>query len=204
MAAEQFDDSWAQGMLRNQTMAVTAVRQPRGRKFPPLVSEFKRVVALTIATVDLSPIEVGKFLATVFMDVPAGSRLLRQTKLGESGSKELVFGIPWSPSEFAAEAAKARHPFQQQAPLPDVLLRVIFDLVTRGPEFVSRSRIARLAYWTKVAKELDTQELDFRKSLQPEVRDVLRGKRLLLFKRMLEESGYIVRNYLPMLLRVSR
>ena len=157
-----------------------------------------------MATVDLPPVEVGKFLSAVFMEVPAGSRLLRQTKLGESGSKELAFGIPWSPFEFAAEAAKARHPFQQQAPLPDALLRVIFDLATKGPEFVSKSRLTKHAYWTSVAKELDPQELEFHQTLHPDVRQVLKGNVFFFSKECWRSQVTLTRISLLTLLPVSR
>ena len=72
------------------------------------------------------------------------SKLIRQSAVGIDGSSELIFGMPWSPKEFDHQASIAKHPSQMHAPLPDPLLRVFFQLVTRGLEAVSRSRLEKL------------------------------------------------------------
>ena len=186
----QLGDDWADSMLRNQSMAVTSVRQPRGRKCPPLVREFKTVSSVVVTSANEIPIEEKHPLTAEFRGVPVGSKLLRQSKMGVDGSIELVFGVPWSPKEFTHQAVLAKHPFQMQAPLPDPLLRVVFDLLTKGPEFVSKLRLTKLAYWKSAQKDLEASEVALHESLHPDVRKVLSGKRLLLFKKMLEESGH--------------
>ena len=187
----QLDDDWANSMLRNQSMAVTSVKQPRGRKCPPLVREFKIVTTIIVAADEVLPVAEGRPLAVEYQNFPIGSKLLRQSKRGVDGSKELVFGVPWSPKEFSHEASKAKHPFQMQAPLPDALLKVVFDLVTKGPEFVSKTRLSKLTYWRKVRKDLESKEAELHSTLHTDVKRVLCGKKLLLFKQMLDESGYV-------------
>ena len=185
------DENWAMNMLRNQAMAVSSVKQPRGRRCPPLVKEFKEVIAIQLPAGSECTFRVGQCLTTVFREVPVGSKLIRRSTVGVDGSSELVFGIPWTPTEFHYQATTAKHPFQMQAPLPDPLLKVIFQLVTCGPEAVCKSRLEKLLYWNRVAKDLETDEVKLHESLHPDVSKVLSGKRLLLFKRMLEESGYV-------------
>ena len=185
------DENWALSLVRNQAMAVSAVKQPRGRRCPPLVKEFKQISTLNLHEGVSSPVLVGHCLASVFNGLSVGSKLIRQSAVGVDGSSELVFGIPWSPKEFCAQASTAKHPFQMQAPLPDPLLKVIFQLVTLGPEAVSKSRLEKLIFWNKVAKDLEPDERKLHESLHPDVARVLAEKRLLLFKRMLEESGYV-------------
>jgi hypothetical protein len=73
-----------------------------------------------------------------------------------------------------------------QAPLHDPLFWVIYQLVTPGPEAVSKSRLGKL---NKVVSDHEPDEKKLRGSLHPDVAGILSGKRLLLFKRMLEESA---------------
>ena len=99
-------------------------------------------------------------------------------------------GLPWSPAEFIGQARDLVHPFEQPPPLEDVTLQLIFDWATLGCEAIRSRRRAALDHYGRLAAELEPQEAALRARGDPHVQAILAGKRLLLFKRMLEDTGH--------------
>ena len=58
---------------------VSSVRQPRGRKFAPVMPEYKRI--LTYQVHALPPVDTKRCLLQALRDAPAGSKLLSSTSL---------------------------------------------------------------------------------------------------------------------------
>ena len=58
------------------------------------------------------------------------------------------------------------------------------------PYKVVKERATFLKQWAERCRELEEQEQDFHRSLEPHMREVLTGKRLLLFKEMLLALDY--------------
>ena len=52
-----------------------------------------------------------------------------------------------------------------------------------------RRRLETLKRWKGYVGELEVSERELRESLEPGIRHVLRGKRLLLLRRIAEELG---------------
>ena len=88
------------------------------------------------------------------------------------------------------QAAKAKHPMQLDQLLPKRLREVMVVYKKSSVQERIIQRTSRLGFWVKRAKELSTAEVEFHASLHPNVASVLRGKRLLLLKEMINSINY--------------
>ena len=57
-----------------------------------------------------------------------------------------------------------------------------------------KRRATYLMHWTRRCRELESEEEQLHKSLEPHLREVLKGKRLLLMQEMLNDLGYPDKN----------
>ncbi|CAE7228052.1 unnamed protein product [Symbiodinium sp. CCMP2592] len=98
---------------------------------------------------------------------------------------ELLFGIPWSPSEFVEQACKAKHPRSLDQGVPAGMSACIDRLCEHSSVSVARDRTAELRKWVLRKKELD-ESFD-----GPEhCKKVLAGKPMKLFGEMVEAAGH--------------
>ena len=149
-----------------------AGKQPRGNKIAHLISEFKEVVKF----------EVSK--------LPPKAKILRDVLDGDSGRLEVIAGIYRTPAEYIDEAITKLHPMDYVNALDQDLRQTISFVLTQSPVSVSKFRLERLDYAMKKAAEFESDELKLHQSLDTHVARVLNGKRLLLFKHLLEISEY--------------
>ena len=109
-------------------------------------------------------------------------------KGGETGAR--AFGIYHSAIEFTAIARSLEHPYDYFAAVPDVLLSWMALYLGRGPVWVARYRLRKIMAWRELAKGLEQKEAELHASLEPGVREILKGKRLLLLERLAGEIGW--------------
>jgi hypothetical protein len=88
------------------------------------------------------------------------------------------------------EALRRPHPVEAALALEPPLARALFDTLVDGPVSLAARREATLARLVALAETLQPDEARLHASLHPDVRAVLKGKRLLLFKHLLKEVGY--------------
>ena len=117
---------------------------------------------------------------------------LRGTEV--SGTDEVqvqIWGTPWSPDEFVGMAVKAGHPAMLQSFLPTQLSACI----EKGMRMSCHERIAHRAnmfkFWLKRSLQLKAEETALAAKLEPGVAEVLKGKRILLWKEMLQSINYV-------------
>ena len=164
--------------------------QPRGRRFPPIISEFAYTMSVSSATAP--PLDSKNCLPRPWQSVPAGSKLVRESverggsRLPE-GSKFYVFGVYRSMQAFFSEAKLVVHPFDSARSLPDGLLRVLFDTLTKSLVDTMKHRLAKLQHWRSLAQQLEPAETKLRSSMDPCVRRVLGQKRVELMRRIASE-----------------
>ncbi|CAE7211512.1 SLC24A2 [Symbiodinium sp. CCMP2592] len=167
--------------------------QPRGRKFPPIISEFAYTVSVGSAA---APTLNSKHcLVSAWQGVPAGAKLLRESverggsRLPE-GSRFYIFGVYRTMQAFLNEAKLVVHPFDSARSLPDELLRVLFDTLTKSPVDTMRHRLLKLQQWRALAKQLEPEEEKIRAAMDPCVRKVLGRKRIALMKRIADDLSW--------------
>ena len=101
-----------------------------------------------------------------------------------------TWGTPWEPEEFVQMAVAAGHPSAMRSFLPQTLTECI-DRVVRTPvQERVMYRATALKRWMRRSLELRQDEKDFAAKLHPSVSEVLNGKKLLLWKEMLESINY--------------
>ena len=100
------------------------------------------------------------------------------------------WAIPWDPIEFIAEAHKAGHPVSLKSIIPDELHETLdyYKCTPLAKRIDDRAKAAR--YWLGRATELSDEERKLRSKMDPCVAAVLQGKRLALWKEMLESCNY--------------
>ena len=178
---------------------------PRGRKFKPLVSEYGHYQQWAIAL-------PGSHEQQVLSELPKGAKVVhRKFKQGcfrvdersdtnikvhpscksDHEQHEVVtVGIPREPLEFLGHAIKAGHPRSVAIHLSDAVKQVLFENFARNEYELAKKRAEFLWKWSNRAKELNKEEVELHKKLPAHLQHLLRGKRLLLLREVLEDLKY--------------
>ena len=231
MLAEHLQESGYQGLPtelgqdsssvghNNKHTQIGADRQPRGKRIPPLVSEFKTVVTLSGPN-DVVPVG-PKFerewhipsnvrCSDPYLScIPAQARVLRsqiyggdrndrrsqdtasqETSTNNENFREISVGIQWPPEEFVARAVTKEHQKSVVKTIPKELSDAIEKSVNLSPLELSKERTAMSRRWFLRAAELRDKELALKESLPDHCAKVLHQKRLLVFEEMLKCGGY--------------
>ena len=202
-----------QQIAQRRTTAINSVAMgllPRGQKLKPLVSELGHYVQFAVRPdMDASRIlpQLTKGARITDRKLLTGGDKRVSDLTGESlkylegfhvsneTKVELVtFGIPREPWDFVKKAAQVGHPrflpYAGSEQLDD-LLRTNLNHHACGLDDL---RLAFFKKWVKRAKELERNERNLRLNLGEHVRHVLQGKRLLVFKEMLEDLQFPDKN----------
>ena len=100
------------------------------------------------------------------------------------------FGVLRNPLQTVKATLNIKHPMDVNVPLPDLLLRAIATALHMGPGAVAERRVFHCNRILKRLTELEQQERDLHDKLHPQVRLVLKGKNLLIWRELLVETGY--------------
>eukprot|EP00435_Cladocopium_sp_Y103_P037020 s3875_g9.t1 len=177
---------------------------PRGRKFKPLVSEFggyqKWAVALSFAEhsfLKLFPkgtkivhrqFQQGIFRADANMDDEV--RVHESCNTQHETHEIFTISIPREPLDFFNKALSAGHPRTIAIHLSDMVKQVLMENFGGDDHALVKERAAFLWKWSKRAKELAGDEVKFHASLPQHLQLLLKGKRLLLLKEVLQDLKY--------------
>ena len=183
------------GFVTNNAAGATAMRlQPRGRRMPPLISEF--VAFQTITAKDAPPLDSKSCLTKPWHHLPAHAKMLSLEVLsgecGEDSCKQIryKFGIFRGPKQWIDDAIQLKHPFDLYHAVPDELLRVVFEILSLGPAEIANRRTAKLKQWISLAKSLELEEAKLKESMEPGVAAILRPKRILLWRSVAEQMEW--------------
>ncbi|CAE6911825.1 gpt [Symbiodinium sp. CCMP2592] len=121
---------------------------------------------------------------------PAQGEFRELVRDGGSNGSCSTFGIFHTKQEFTHKALKLDHPFDDAAAIDDSARRNIFDLLTEGLSSVAQKRINATKKVNQMAKELSVEEARFHASLPQHAQEVLKGKRILLWRKLLQETGF--------------
>ena len=87
-------------------------------------------------------------------------------------------------------AFQVEHPFDKFDNVDDDSRKNLFDLLTKGPVITSRDRLKKLLEVDSMAKQLAADEEKLHKSFPPHINEVLKGKNILLWERLLRTYDY--------------
>eukprot|EP00435_Cladocopium_sp_Y103_P015182 s5093_g3.t1 len=177
---------------------------PRGRKFKPLVSEYgtyqKWGVACNVSEQCFlqrfpkgSKIVHRQFQQGIFRaDEHNFDEVMQHESCKVEHDKHEIFtvGIPREPLDFLGQAVRAGHPRTIAIHLPEMVTTVLAENFGDNDHALVKARAAFLWKWSRRAKELARDEEQFHASLPQHLQFLLKGKRLLLLKEVLEDLGY--------------
>ena len=178
--------------VREQVLRkIAAWKQPRGRRSPQLLPEFKEVISLPKVvlgqcTLD-SKLKTMQTVAQESFTVPVGSKLL-----GGKGAVEFDpcrFGVFRSPTEWHQQAKQLSHPSAVVFTSDATFLWTLQEVMKLGRTGLRERRKSVLAHYRERARQLEHREAALHGSLQPSVQKVMATKKLLLMKEMMRDAG---------------
>lgn len=96
------------------------------------------------------------------------------------------YGVHWTHLQAFQAALQLQHPMDMQVAIRDILIQAIFSVLTLGTAKVLEMR----AYQHKRILEMIQSNEEEEKRLPQDVQLVLRGKRSLVWRRLLRETCY--------------
>ena len=196
--ADQLRNAGKQFVLPSESMDVRqrmgAGNQPRGKLGPLLLAEFKHKVMVRSSNVCI-PKTITDDCPAPFQGVPVHSKLISsRTELvkGENGDEEIQiseFGVYNTLEEFVDIAAHLQHPLDSPQLVDASNLRSMLAIRDWSEAEVAMFRVKSLRHYSQLALDLREDEKVLRSGMDPQVNEVLRGKRLLLFKHMCLDAG---------------
>ena len=100
------------------------------------------------------------------------------------------FGVLRCPLQTIDATANMKHPMNINIPLPDLLLRAVATVLQLGPGVVADRRVFHCNRILQRIKELEPEERKLHETLRPQVAAVLKGKKLLIWRELLVETGF--------------
>ena len=169
--------------------------QPRGTRAPLLLGDFKYKIDIKSTDVAV-PTSIEDNVHAPFQGIPLHSKLIASrmiTEMGVNGEKKVVsqssFGVFRSPWEFLDRALTLEHPLDSPHTVDKSNLKAMVFIRDHSIAEVLKVRAQQLRKYTERAAQLAGAEQQLKDSLDPDVRRVLDGKRLLLFKEMAADAN---------------
>ncbi|CAE7939332.1 unnamed protein product, partial [Symbiodinium sp. KB8] len=123
--------------------------------------------------------------------IPMGSKMLQCQEVQKGGSivKEATFGIFRTPDAFVKEALKMIHPFELPTELDSSNVQAMANILSSGVQGTCKFRESVLSHYEQRAACLEQAEHELKSKMHPEVREIMKDKRLLLLAEVLKDAG---------------
>ena len=179
---------------------------PRGNKVKPLVAEYDHYIVALCNPQD------DKTVDKTIQSLPKGAKIVTRRivngehdrdKVLESYSKDRIvvhynnfplelctIGVPSGPEEFIRRAVEAGHPRSLDGFVDEVVKVAAYDNFHGPPFDLAKKRLNFFKRWNARALELCGEERAYKQTLPAHCAEVLSGKRLLIFKEILESIDY--------------
>ena len=99
-------------------------------------------------------------------------------------------GVPFDPMEFVCRAVQAGHPKDLLAQVSEMIQETVLANFHRPPHLLASERAEFLKKYSGLAVDMKLDELKLRYQMPQHIRDLMRGKRLALWGRILEDLHY--------------
>lgn len=198
--------------LLHQTMDINQVvnnqiavdKHSKGKKIPPMVSEFAAVFTVTGPIGKLPPL--GKLSNPWAMPsfakingpyeisvLPKNSRVIRSKFKGDGADREeeIAIGVHWEPDVFVKIAIKSQHPRNIIQSVPSILKNTIDDITCKDDVSNARHRTEVARKWMFRALELKSKEDAIKSRMDQHCAEVLSSKKTLIFEELVKECGHL-------------
>ena len=98
-------------------------------------------------------------------------------------------GITRSAEQWLKEAQTLEHPMRGEGALGKEQTDAIDRILSRSKLETKSYRVDRIKYYLQMAQDLSHKKKELHQSMQPEIRSVMAGKRLLLLAQMMRDAG---------------
>ena len=155
-------------------------------RHPPLVPEYKDFAYLD-QPVDLhsykllaSPVQ-GASTETLEKETPQKKSRVRHT---------YKYGILREPAEFLERARQVVHPIDTEHFIHEATHEAIKYVIATDPVTLAKQRLQVVLNLRKIADELAPKEKELKDSMDPQLRERLKAKNVVLFEHILKKLGY--------------
>ena len=169
---------------------VRSARRHGWANLPPLVAEYKQIT-------DQQP---GDSHYKALASLPIWGKMGDGHDMGNRGTEILVskhhkpgdalYGIYRTHEEFLQASLEAKHPIDFACSIPEVLVSNVVKVLNEGPKLVATRRRLAVLKVKRLAQELAAEESLLHQSLEPELARVLKGKNLLVWKKLMEQTDF--------------
>jgi hypothetical protein len=181
--------------LQEQAAYLANNKQHRGARSHAVISEFKHTIQVTVPADTALPEVVGQDTMHPLAGLPVGAKLVRFQHIHERGCpdalKTAVYGVFRTPQEFLNEALGLRHPFNLPVSGDGDNIETIAKVLQLGKLGTMKFRLQQVQKYRALASELEGEEKLLHDNMHPDLQSVMRQKRILLFKRMMEDAGVV-------------
>ena len=197
-------------LSQDTTLTSRQLRQHGRKQLPPLLAEYWMVCDLAIAQQfqsfkqlkQLPPTceKWGVILVQHDQNFNHACKSLEEQYSGclgtvfaatcSSDKVQQWFGVLRRPEQTIKATLSVKHPMDLQTPLPDLLLQAVATVLKLGPGVVAEGRAMHCNRILKRIRELEAEEKVLHERLHQHVRSVLKGKRLLIWRELMVETGY--------------
>lgn len=178
----------------NSSLKAAAGRQPRGNKLPEVIPEFDYTLESPWCLPP--PNKVPRLLQgneSEHFSLTHPAKLLSYIPSGETTDEShcgmAKIGVYRSCDKFTSEALKLVHPFDDDSTLDDAIKSNIYQLLTKGCEWMASYRQKQMAYYEARACELAAREQALHDGMPPSRAVLVKDKRFLLFQEMCVDAG---------------
>ena len=137
-----------------------------------------------------TPLDNSGFIASPAVVPSDDSGFKASPPLSTAPGKGVTVGIYATPVEFVDRARALQHPMAGPSVVCDSFKKALFANLTRSPSEIARARASFMDKVSSLVERLQPAEDALHASFPRELRQVLKGKRLLLFKELLEMYNY--------------
>ena len=164
-----------------QTLRAATDVQSR-RHLPPMVPEFAYVTTHP-ASAPLPPL--ARPLSTPSMGSIASVK--KHVQPSSQRDAMIKIGIHWAPHEFVEKALEVGHPALSIHNFPPEMMQAVEAAVNLSPWRLTSDRTETVRRWVLMSQDLKEEEDRLRGNLPDRIDEILKSKRLALFRKLLEE-----------------
>ena len=159
------------------------------------MSEFKHTVQISVPCVQVLPEITTGHEPPPLEGLPVGSKLVSFQQNHEAGrpdaEKQAIYGVFRTPEEFLEEVCKLRHPYNIPIAADMDNLDAMTKVMQLGKIGTMKYRLSQVFKYRGIAAQLEKEEAELHQRMQPDIGAVMASKRLLLFRKMMEDAGIV-------------